>query len=85
MSGDVKSHEWGQLQTAIEAMDNIPLYVDDTAAIPLTALRAKARRMKMKYRISLLIVDYLQMMKSSEKSGNREQEVSNKPGVKGTC
>ena len=76
MSGDVKSHEWGQLQTAIEAMDNIPLYVDDTAAIPLTALRAKARRMKMKYGISLLIVDYLQMMKSSEKSGNREQEVS---------
>ena len=76
MSGDVKEYEWGQLQTTIEGFDSLKLYIDDTAAISVTALRAKARRMKMKYNISLVIVDYLQLMKSSEKGGNREQEIS---------
>jgi replicative DNA helicase len=76
MSGDVKEYEWQKLQAAIEGLENLKLYIDDTAAISLTALRAKARRMKMRYGISLLIVDYLQLMKDGDKSGNREQEIS---------
>ena len=76
MSGDVKDYEWNKIQTAIEGLENLKLYIDDTAAISLTALRAKARRMKMRYGTSLFIIDYLQLMKDNDKSGNREQEIS---------
>lgn len=76
MNGDIRDYEWQHLQSTIESFDNLQLFIDDTAAIHLTALRAKARRMKMKYGISLFIIDYLQLMKSSEKGSNREQEIS---------
>ena len=53
-----------------------PIYIDDTPAISVMELRAKARRAKSEYNIELIIVDYLQLMTSSENFGSREQEIA---------
>ena len=53
-----------------------PLYIDDTPAISVMELRAKARRAKSEYDIGLIIVDYLQLMTTSEDYGSREQEIA---------
>lgn len=75
-NGDVKDYEWQSLQNTIERIENLKLFIDDTAALPLMILRAKARRMKMKHGIQLLIIDYLQLMKSSLKGGTTNDHVS---------
>lgn len=73
MTGEMADRDWQELQGAIQKMDGLPLYVDDTAAISGQALRAKARRMKTKYNIGLVIIDYLQLM--SGEGFNEEQRV----------
>ena len=55
----------------------VPLYIDDTSALTLMEIRAKARRLILKYGIKLFVVDYLQIMGGVNKKGqSREQEVS---------
>ena len=76
-NGDLHDSDLTLLDETTQGFSNVPLYVDDTPAISLTSLRAKARRLKMKHDIGLMVVDYLQLMKSSAgKDGNREQEIS---------
>ena len=54
-----------------------PIFIDDTPAISVFELRAKARRLKIRHKIELLVVDYLQLMTGPQDAqGNREQEVS---------
>jgi replicative DNA helicase len=54
-----------------------PIYMDDTAGLNITEFKAKARRLKKKNGIRLIIIDYLQLMESGEsRSQNREQEIS---------
>jgi len=57
---------------------NAPLYMDDTPALSIFELRAKARRLKMKHNVQLIFIDYLQLMSTGmPKNGmNREQEIS---------
>lgn len=76
--GDLRDHEWQQLHSRINNLVDAPLYIDDTPALSIFELRAKARRMKQQYDIQLIIIDYIQLMQgSNDKSGNREQEISN--------
>ncbi len=56
-------------------IETAPIYIDDTPAIGIAELRAKARKMKHKYGIQMIVVDFLQLMRG-DKGGNREQEVS---------
>ena len=54
-----------------------PIFIDDTPAISVFELRAKARRLKRQYNMDILIIDYLQLMTGTpDTRGNREQEVS---------
>jgi replicative DNA helicase len=60
-------------------LTTLPIYIDDTPTLSITALRAKARRLKQKNNIGMIVVDYLQLMEGKpgeKKSGNREQEIS---------
>ena len=84
-TGQLEDYEWQQLQSAIEKVSEIPIFIDDTPGINIFELRAKARRLKMQHDISLVIIDYLQLMSGGgEGKGNREQEVSNiSRGLKG--
>lgn len=77
--GKLAPYEWEQIQTKIDDLVDSPIYIDDTPALSIYELRAKCRRLKTKYDIKTIIVDYLQLMNSGGnlgRSGTREQEVS---------
>ena len=76
--GDIQDHEWDQLHSKISGLEKAKLYIDDTPSLSVFDLRAKCRRLKSKYNIGVILVDYLQLMTSGvdKKSGNREQEIS---------
>jgi replicative DNA helicase len=57
-------------------LTDLPLFIDDTAALTVTALRGKARRLKSEHGLGLVVVDYLQLMRSGTKNDSREQEIS---------
>jgi len=75
-TGRLENYEWEQLEYKIKDLEKAPIYVDDTPAISIFEFRAKARRLKQKYDIQALVIDYLQLMTGSKESGSREQEVS---------
>jgi replicative DNA helicase len=74
--GNLEDHEFTQLHTRIKKLSTAPIYVDDTPSLSVFELRAKARRLKSKHDIQLIIVDYLQLMTAGSDKGNREQEIS---------
>jgi replicative DNA helicase len=75
--GDLLPHEYQQLNSKIGLLDKAPIYIDDTPALSIFEFRAKARRLKAKHDISMVIVDYLQLMVSGQEGKfSREQEVS---------
>ncbi|HNZ65984.1 MAG: replicative DNA helicase [Planctomycetes bacterium] len=61
-----------------EALEKAPIYIDDTASMSLSEMRAKARRYKSLHDINLIIIDYIQLMESrgSNRTENRQQEIS---------
>ncbi len=76
--GDFGAEEFRSLAEAANRLAQIPLYIDDTPAQTITAVRTRARRMKRKHGLELLIVDYLQLLRGtgSKQSENRVLEVS---------
>ncbi|MDG2492398.1 MAG: replicative DNA helicase [Flavobacteriaceae bacterium] len=77
-TGKLASHEWEQLNVKVGDLERAPLFIDDTPSLSIFDLRAKARRLSSQHGIELIVVDYLQLMTAgtSNKSGNREQEIS---------
>jgi replicative DNA helicase len=76
-NGKLSDAEWRQLETKIRDLVEAPFFIDDTPAISIFELRAKARRLKAQHNIEAIIVDYLQLMTGPPDSkGSREQEVS---------
>lgn len=71
----LKKSDWVSLTRAAGAISEAPIFIDDTPNIPLLELRAKARRLKAKNGIKLIIIDYLQLV-TGLKSENRQQEIS---------
>lgn len=77
-TGKLADHEWQQLNVKVTDLEKAPLFIDDTPSLSIFDLRAKARRLASQHGIKLIVVDYLQLMTAgtSNKSGNREQEIS---------
>lgn len=77
-TGNLKKHEWEQLNVKVKALEQAPLFIDDTPSLSIFDLRAKARRMASQHGIQLIVIDYLQLMTGggNNKGGNREQEIS---------
>lgn len=62
---------------AMEAVEKLNIYIDDSASLNIFEFKAKARRMVIKHKVEIIIIDYLQLMSGVEKKGqNREQEIS---------
>jgi replicative DNA helicase len=77
--GWLDSSEMQKLDEARSELLNLPFYIDDTPGLSITALRTKARRMKQKYGVGMIIVDYLQLMSGTandKRNNNREQEIA---------
>jgi|Deesub1362B_J571_1020462.scaffolds.fasta_scaffold02174_7 replicative DNA helicase len=74
--GILRESDWPKLFTAAGVLSESPIYVDDTAALSVLEMRAKARRLKAEKGIGLIIVDYLQLMRARSTDRSREQEIS---------
>jgi replicative DNA helicase len=74
--GDLADHEMVQLHEKIKHLSEAPIYIDDTPALTVFELRAKARRLVKNNGVGIIIIDYLQLMHAGGNSGNREQEIS---------
>lgn len=75
-NGRIYGDDWVQLVNAIAPLAEAPVYIDDTPAISVREVRAKARRLKTERGLSLVIIDYLQLMGSTGRIESRQQEVS---------
>ncbi|MCB9232259.1 MAG: replicative DNA helicase [Bacteroidia bacterium] len=76
-TGTLLEHEWAQLNARIGDLSKAPIFIDDTPALSIMDLRAKARRLKAEKNIGMIIIDYLQLMTGNAgKGGNREQEIA---------
>ncbi|MEM9782520.1 MAG: DnaB-like helicase C-terminal domain-containing protein, partial [Pseudomonadota bacterium] len=75
--GDMTEVEFRRFVEAAKALETCPLYIDDTPALPISQLAARARRLKRTHGLDVLIVDYLQLVRpASGKDNGRVQEVS---------
>ena len=76
-TGQLNADEWGAFLQKIGPLSAAPIYIDDTPAITIRELRAKARRLQSREgNLGLILLDYLQLMGGSGHSENRQQEVS---------
>ena len=77
-TGHLSDREFPTLAMAAGRLADAPIYIDDTPALSVLEMRAKARRLKRdpKTKLGLVIVDYIQLMRSSEGRDSREQEIS---------
>jgi len=74
--GDMNEAEFRQFVEAAKALEACPLYIDDTAALPISQLAARARRLKRTHGLDLIVVDYLQLVRPARARDSRVNEVS---------
>ena len=76
--GNINARDFEAVVRASQALVDIPLFIDDTPALTIGALRTRARRLKRQHGLSLIVVDYLQLVRPSGRTNadNRVQEVS---------
>ena len=75
-SGMLSTSDWPKLTQAAGKLSEAPIFIDDTPGISILELRAKARRLKARQGIGLVILDYLQLMEEPTRSENRQQEIA---------
>jgi replicative DNA helicase len=75
-SGTLRDEDWPKLSRAVGRLAEAQIFIDDTASITLLELRAKIRRLMARQELSLIIVDYLQLMQAGVNYENRQQEIS---------
>lgn len=75
-TGQLKEAEWPQLTRRIGKLVSSPIYIDDTPAMDIMKLRARARRMAAEREVKMIVVDYLQLMEAPRGFESRQQEIS---------
>jgi replicative DNA helicase len=75
-SGQLGEEEWAKMARRMGEISDAPLFIDDSPNLSLMEIRAKARRLKQRHNLKLVVIDYLQLMTSGKKVENRQQEVS---------
>jgi replicative DNA helicase len=75
-SGQLSDDDWTKLARRMGEISEAPLFVDDTPNMTLMEIRAKARRLKQRHELKLIVVDYLQLMTSPKRVESRQQEVA---------
>jgi len=74
--GDMTETEFRRFVEAAKNLEACPLYIDDTPALPISQLAARARRLKRTHGLDVLIIDYLQLVRGTGRSENRVNEIS---------
>ena len=76
MSGAVGHKDYGKISHALESLSGMRLYIDDTANIGVLEMRAKSRRLQSEHGLSLIIIDYIQLMSGRGRFENRTLELA---------
>lgn len=74
-TGYIQNDEWVKLADGVGKLYASPIFIDDTTGVSSLQMRAKCRRLKAEHGLSLIVVDYLQLMQGSKKTENRTQEI----------
>ncbi|MBL4837596.1 MAG: replicative DNA helicase [Kordiimonadaceae bacterium] len=77
--GKLNEAEFEAIARAAVSLEDVPLFIDDTPALTIASLRTRSRRLKRQHNLGLIVVDYLQLLRGSNKPGgseNRVQEIS---------
>lgn len=75
-TGNLENKDWNQITASLDTLEKADIIIDDTPGINLMEMRNKCRRLKAEEGLDLVIVDYLQLMSSDERTESRQQEVS---------
>ena len=75
-TGQLDDQEWEKLIESAGVIGSSNLIIDDTPGISISELRSKCRKYKMEHNLSMIIIDYLQLMTGSGRSDSRQQEIS---------
>jgi replicative DNA helicase len=76
-TGHLTSEEWEHVMQAFGEASDVPIYIDDSGDLTIFELRTRARRLKKQRKdLSMIAVDYLQLVRGSQRTDNREQEIS---------
>jgi replicative DNA helicase len=75
-TGYLNESDWPRLTLAAGNLSDAPIYIDDSAALSVLELRAKARRLNAEHGLGMLVIDYLQLMRGRSKVESRQQEIS---------
>jgi replicative DNA helicase len=75
-SGSMTDEDWTRLARRMSEISEAPLFIDDSPNMTIMEIRAKARRLKQRHDLKLIILDYMQLMTSGKKVESRQQEVS---------
>jgi len=75
-TGFLTESDWPKLTIAAGNLSEAPIFIDDTPALSVLELRAKARRLKSEHGLGMLIIDYLQLMRGRSRVESRQQEIS---------
>ncbi len=75
-TGKFPDEDWSRINTAVQLMSDAPIYIDDSASLSPTEIRARARRLKREHGLCLIVEDYLQLMQVHGSTENRATEIS---------
>ena len=75
-TGKFPDEDWSRINTAVQLMSDAPIFIDDTAGLSPTEIRARARRLQREHGLGLIVVDYLQLMNVPGNKENRATEIS---------
>ncbi|MFL6107205.1 MAG: replicative DNA helicase [Marmoricola sp.] len=75
-NGGMNDDDWGKLARKMAEVSSAPLFIDDSPNMTMMEIRAKARRLKQRHDLKLIVIDYIQLMSSGKKVESRQVEVS---------
>ena len=75
-TGKLPKEQWSRLSMSVGKLANAPIYIDDTPAMTVMEIRAKARRLVAEKNVGLFVVDYLQLVRGPKSSESRQVEIS---------
>ncbi len=76
LTGKFEGDDWARLGRVLDKIAAAPLYIDDSSTVTISEIRAKCRRLKQTKGLSLVVIDYLQLMQGSGRSDSRQQEIA---------
>ena len=74
--GDIKDEDWDRIGEAFEVLSKANIYIDDTSTITVSEIVARCRKLKIEHNLGMVVIDYIQLMSSGRRDGNRQMEIT---------